>query len=67
MNAAAAAAAGEDKAASSEFQQKESRQFKSKAPKPGQKRRLTVNSAVVCPWEEFGDADLNELAQFGII
>lgn len=37
MNAAAAAA-GEDKAASSEFQQKESRQFKSKAPKPGQKR-----------------------------
>ncbi|XP_011484732.3 retinal cone rhodopsin-sensitive cGMP 3',5'-cyclic phosphodiesterase subunit gamma-like [Oryzias latipes] len=74
MNAAAAAA-GEDKAASSEFQQKESRQFKSKAPKPGQKRfdsslpgmESFDDSAVVCPWEEFGDADLSELAQFGII
>ena len=37
MNAAAAAAAEGSKAAPPKFKQKETRQFKSKAPKAGQK------------------------------
>uniref|UniRef100_A0A3Q3VJU3 3',5'-cyclic-GMP phosphodiesterase n=1 Tax=Mola mola TaxID=94237 RepID=A0A3Q3VJU3_MOLML len=75
-------AAGEgSKAAPPKFKQKEVRQFKSKAPKAGQKGlsrfiRLTedfplcfppTDSAVVCPWEAFGDMELSDLAQFGIV
>uniref|UniRef100_A0A667Z3L2 3',5'-cyclic-GMP phosphodiesterase n=1 Tax=Myripristis murdjan TaxID=586833 RepID=A0A667Z3L2_9TELE len=63
------------KAAPPKFKQKESRQFKSKAPKAGQKgfdndvpgMEGLGDSAVVCPWEAYGDMELNELAQFGII
>uniref|UniRef100_A0A3Q2PSR2 3',5'-cyclic-GMP phosphodiesterase n=1 Tax=Fundulus heteroclitus TaxID=8078 RepID=A0A3Q2PSR2_FUNHE len=56
-----------------EFKQKESRQFKSKAPKAGQKGFNSSlpgmegldDAAVICPWEEFGDVELSDLAQFG--
>ncbi|MEQ2256618.1 hypothetical protein ILYODFUR_025977, partial [Ilyodon furcidens] len=56
-----------------EFKQKESRQFKSKAPKPGQKGFNNTlpgidgldDAAVICPWEEFVDVELSDLAQFG--
>ncbi|KAM4592584.1 retinal cone rhodopsin-sensitive cGMP 3',5'-cyclic phosphodiesterase subunit gamma-like [Odontesthes bonariensis] len=76
MNAAAAAAAAEaNKVVSAEFSQKEGRQFRSKAPKPGQKRfdnglpgtEEFDDAAVICPWEDFGEEDLSNLAQFGII
>lgn len=59
-----------------QFKKKEDgRQFKSKAPKPGQKGFANDvpgmdglgDSAIVCPWEAFGDMDLNDLAQFGIV
>uniref|UniRef100_A0A3B4X1T4 3',5'-cyclic-GMP phosphodiesterase n=1 Tax=Seriola lalandi dorsalis TaxID=1841481 RepID=A0A3B4X1T4_SERLL len=57
------------------FKQKETRQFKSKAPKAGQKgfdndvpgMEGLGDSAVVCPWEAFGDMELSDLAQFGIV
>uniref|UniRef100_A0A3B5QVU0 3',5'-cyclic-GMP phosphodiesterase n=1 Tax=Xiphophorus maculatus TaxID=8083 RepID=A0A3B5QVU0_XIPMA len=56
-----------------ELKQKDSRQFKSKAPKPGQKSFDSAlpgmegldDAAVICPWEEFGDVELSDLAQFG--
>ncbi|XP_014855200.1 PREDICTED: retinal cone rhodopsin-sensitive cGMP 3',5'-cyclic phosphodiesterase subunit gamma-like isoform X2 [Poecilia mexicana] len=56
-----------------ELKQKDSRQFKSKAPKPGQKGFDSAlpgmegldDAAVICPWEEFGDVELSDLAQFG--
>ncbi|XP_008283359.1 retinal cone rhodopsin-sensitive cGMP 3',5'-cyclic phosphodiesterase subunit gamma-like [Stegastes partitus] len=74
MNAAAAAAPGGSKAAPPKFKQKETRQFKSKAPKAGQKGVDDVpgmdglgDNLVVCPWEEFGDMELSDLAQFGIV
>ncbi|CAG5849985.1 retinal cone rhodopsin-sensitive cGMP 3',5'-cyclic phosphodiesterase subunit gamma-like [Menidia menidia] len=76
MNAAATAAAAEgSKPVASELNQKEARQFKSKAPKPGQRRfngglpgtEDFEDNAVVCPWEDFGEEELNNLAQFGII
>ncbi|KAM7424746.1 hypothetical protein PAMA_000886 [Pampus argenteus] len=74
MNAAAAAAPGGMKAAPPKFKQKESRQFKSKAPKAGQKGFDDVpgmdglgDAAVICPWEAFGDMELSDLAQFGIV
>uniref|UniRef100_A0A3Q4ABK7 3',5'-cyclic-GMP phosphodiesterase n=1 Tax=Mola mola TaxID=94237 RepID=A0A3Q4ABK7_MOLML len=61
-------------AAPPKFKQKEARQFKSKAPKAGQKGFDDVpgmdglgDSAVVCPWEAFGDMELSDLAQFGIV
>uniref|UniRef100_A0A665V1S3 3',5'-cyclic-GMP phosphodiesterase n=1 Tax=Echeneis naucrates TaxID=173247 RepID=A0A665V1S3_ECHNA len=69
-------AAGEGgKAAPPKFKQKETRQFKSKAPKAGQKgfdndvpgMEGLGDSAVVCPWEAFGDMELSDLAQFGIV
>uniref|UniRef100_A0A8C4NN01 3',5'-cyclic-GMP phosphodiesterase n=1 Tax=Dicentrarchus labrax TaxID=13489 RepID=A0A8C4NN01_DICLA len=68
--------AGEgSKAAPPKFKQKETRQFKSKAPKAGQKgfdndvpgMEGLGDSAVVCPWEAFGDMELSDLAQFGIV
>ncbi|XP_030650082.1 retinal cone rhodopsin-sensitive cGMP 3',5'-cyclic phosphodiesterase subunit gamma-like [Chanos chanos] len=69
------AAAGEGGAkAPPKFKQKETRQFKSKAPKAGQKGFDDVpgmdglgDAAVVCPWEAFGDMELSDLAQFGIV
>nr|XP_061819491.1 retinal cone rhodopsin-sensitive cGMP 3',5'-cyclic phosphodiesterase subunit gamma-like isoform X1 [Nerophis lumbriciformis] len=62
-------------AAPPKFKQKETRQFKSKAPKAGQKgfdndvpgMEGLGDSAVVCPWEAFGDMELSDLAQFGIV
>uniref|UniRef100_A0A3B5KXE1 3',5'-cyclic-GMP phosphodiesterase n=1 Tax=Xiphophorus couchianus TaxID=32473 RepID=A0A3B5KXE1_9TELE len=68
--AAAAAAAGRTKSTPPELEQKESRQFKSKAPQRGQKGldgEFTGDAAVVCPWEEYGDVELSELAQFGTV
>ncbi|XP_075873755.1 retinal cone rhodopsin-sensitive cGMP 3',5'-cyclic phosphodiesterase subunit gamma-like [Nelusetta ayraudi] len=71
MNAAASEA---NKVTPPKFKQKESRQFKSKAPKAGQKGLDDVpgmeglgDTAVVCPWEAFGDMELSDLAQFGIV
>nr|XP_043894082.1 retinal cone rhodopsin-sensitive cGMP 3',5'-cyclic phosphodiesterase subunit gamma-like [Solea senegalensis]XP_043894083.1 retinal cone rhodopsin-sensitive cGMP 3',5'-cyclic phosphodiesterase subunit gamma-like [Solea senegalensis] len=56
------------------FKQKETRQFKSKAPKAGQKGFDDVpgmdglgDAEVVCPWEAFGDMELSDLAQFGVV
>ncbi|CAJ1049875.1 uncharacterized protein LOC117810076 [Xyrichtys novacula] len=74
MNAAAPTPGG-SKAAPPKFKQKETRQFKSKAPKAGQKgfdndvpgMEGLGDSAVVCPWEAFGDMELSDLAQFGIV
>ncbi|KAM4744353.1 uncharacterized protein FYW61_000459 [Anableps anableps] len=74
MNSTAAAAEG-TKAAPPELEQKESRQFKSKAPQRGQKgvdnhdpaMEGLDDAAVVCPWEEYGDVELSELAQFGTV
>ncbi|XP_047218659.1 retinal cone rhodopsin-sensitive cGMP 3',5'-cyclic phosphodiesterase subunit gamma-like [Girardinichthys multiradiatus] len=74
MNSTAAAAEG-TKPSPPELEQKESRQFRSKAPK---RRQKGVNnrdsameglndSAVVCPWEEYGDVELSEMAQFGTV
>uniref|UniRef100_A0A667YW17 3',5'-cyclic-GMP phosphodiesterase n=1 Tax=Myripristis murdjan TaxID=586833 RepID=A0A667YW17_9TELE len=68
MNAAAATDGA--KAAPPKFKQKESRQFKKNAASfdndvPGMEG--LGDSAVVCPWEAYGDMELNELAQFGII
>uniref|UniRef100_A0A3P8RJT3 3',5'-cyclic-GMP phosphodiesterase n=1 Tax=Amphiprion percula TaxID=161767 RepID=A0A3P8RJT3_AMPPE len=70
-----AASAEGSKAAPPKFKQKETRQFKSKAPKAGQKgfdndvpgMEGLGDSAVVCPWEAFGDMELSDLAQFGIV
>uniref|UniRef100_A0A672Y2W8 3',5'-cyclic-GMP phosphodiesterase n=1 Tax=Sphaeramia orbicularis TaxID=375764 RepID=A0A672Y2W8_9TELE len=69
------AAAEGGKAAPPKFKQKETRQFKSKAPKAGQKgfdndvpgMEGLGDSAVICPWEAFGDMELSDLAQFGIV
>ncbi|XP_061670296.1 retinal cone rhodopsin-sensitive cGMP 3',5'-cyclic phosphodiesterase subunit gamma-like isoform X2 [Syngnathoides biaculeatus] len=54
--------------------EKEMRLFKSKVPKAGQKRFDEVpgmdgigDAEVVCPWEAFGEMDLSDLAQFGIV
>lgn len=73
MNPEAAASNG-DKAAPPKIKEKETRQFKSKAPKAGQKSFDDMlgldgpeDTAVICPWEEFGDVELSDLAQFGII
>uniref|UniRef100_A0A3P8ULT1 3',5'-cyclic-GMP phosphodiesterase n=1 Tax=Cynoglossus semilaevis TaxID=244447 RepID=A0A3P8ULT1_CYNSE len=65
-------APGGNKAAPPKFKQKETRQFKSKAPKAGQKGFDDVPGMdglgeVVCPWEAFGDMELSDLAQFGIV
>ncbi|KAK7912639.1 hypothetical protein WMY93_012850 [Mugilogobius chulae] len=67
------AAAGPNKAAAPK-QKAGGRQFKSAAPKSGGKGFGGVPGAdsaggpeVVCPWESFGDMDLNDLAQFGIV
>uniref|UniRef100_A0A672G1Q0 3',5'-cyclic-GMP phosphodiesterase n=1 Tax=Salarias fasciatus TaxID=181472 RepID=A0A672G1Q0_SALFA len=65
-------APGGSKAAPPKFKQKETRQFKSKAPKAGQKGFNDVPGmeglgAIVCPWEAFGDMELSDLAQFGIV
>ncbi|KAL7406607.1 hypothetical protein ABVT39_023229 [Epinephelus coioides] len=74
MNAATVAAPGGSKAAPPKFKQKETRQFKSKAPKAGQKGFDDVpgmeglgDAEVICPWEAFGDMELSDLAQFGIV
>uniref|UniRef100_A0A3Q2YI32 3',5'-cyclic-GMP phosphodiesterase n=1 Tax=Hippocampus comes TaxID=109280 RepID=A0A3Q2YI32_HIPCM len=64
-----------NKAAPPKFKKKETRQFKSKAPKAGQKgfdndvpgMEGLGDSAVICPWEAFGDMELSDLAQFGIV
>uniref|UniRef100_A0A672FYV7 3',5'-cyclic-GMP phosphodiesterase n=1 Tax=Salarias fasciatus TaxID=181472 RepID=A0A672FYV7_SALFA len=66
---------GSGKAAPPKFKQKETRQFKSKAPKAGQKgmgndvpgMEGLGDANVVCPWEAFGDMELSDLAQFGIV
>ncbi|KAM3597709.1 uncharacterized protein V6R79_008320 [Siganus canaliculatus] len=58
------------------FKQRQTRTFKSKAPKPGQKgfgddipgmEGLGTDITVVCPWEAFGDMELSDLAKYGII
>ncbi|KAB5517598.1 hypothetical protein PHYPO_G00168960 [Pangasianodon hypophthalmus] len=58
------------------FKQRQTRTFKSKAPKPGQKgfgddipgmEGLGTDFTVVCPWEAFGDMELSDLAKYGII
>uniref|UniRef100_A0AAQ5ZEY8 3',5'-cyclic-GMP phosphodiesterase n=1 Tax=Amphiprion ocellaris TaxID=80972 RepID=A0AAQ5ZEY8_AMPOC len=70
MNAAAAGPGG-SKAAPPKFKQKESRQFKSYRDDekvndvPGMDG--LGDNVVVCPWEEFGDMELSDLAQFGIV
>ncbi|XP_058498970.1 retinal cone rhodopsin-sensitive cGMP 3',5'-cyclic phosphodiesterase subunit gamma-like [Solea solea] len=73
MNAAVAEP-GSNQASPPKFQQKETRQFKSKAPKAGQKGFDDVpgmdglgDAEVVCPWEAFGDMELSDLAQFGVV
>ncbi|XP_062404747.1 retinal cone rhodopsin-sensitive cGMP 3',5'-cyclic phosphodiesterase subunit gamma-like [Sardina pilchardus] len=67
---------GANKAAPPKFKQKgEGRTFKSKLPKPGQKgfdndvpgMEGLGDSAIVCPWEAFGDMELSDLAQFGLV
>uniref|UniRef100_A0A3B5Q726 3',5'-cyclic-GMP phosphodiesterase n=1 Tax=Xiphophorus maculatus TaxID=8083 RepID=A0A3B5Q726_XIPMA len=74
---------GRTKSTPPELEQKESRQFKSKAPQRGQKGFpsgcdgfcetfnwfcwFVADAAVVCPWEEYGDVELSELAQFGTV
>ncbi|XP_038557652.1 retinal cone rhodopsin-sensitive cGMP 3',5'-cyclic phosphodiesterase subunit gamma-like [Micropterus salmoides] len=68
----AAAAPGGGKSSPPKSTQKESRQFKSKAPKAGQKGfddglGMEGVGEVICPWEVFGDMELNDLAQFGIV
>jgi len=51
----------------------EARQFKSNLPKAGGKGGGLPGmdgpggAAVVCPWEDFGDMELSELAAFGIV
>ncbi|XP_053171510.1 retinal cone rhodopsin-sensitive cGMP 3',5'-cyclic phosphodiesterase subunit gamma-like [Scomber japonicus] len=75
MNTAASTAAVEaGKPAPPKNKQKEARQFKSRAPKAGQKSFDDIpgmealgDPAVVCPWESFGDIELSDLAQFGIV
>ncbi|XP_061563199.1 retinal cone rhodopsin-sensitive cGMP 3',5'-cyclic phosphodiesterase subunit gamma-like [Cololabis saira] len=74
MIMAAAMASEGKKPAPPKFKQKETRQFKSKAPKPGQKGSDDVpgmdgdgDAIVICPWEAFGDMELSDLAQFGIV
>ncbi|KAM4596059.1 retinal cone rhodopsin-sensitive cGMP 3',5'-cyclic phosphodiesterase subunit gamma-like [Fundulus diaphanus] len=75
MNSTAAAAAAEGtEPAAAELDQKESRKFKRKAPQRGQKgvhhdsaTEALDDSAVVCPWEEYGDVELSEMAQFGTV
>uniref|UniRef100_A0A8C5D5A7 3',5'-cyclic-GMP phosphodiesterase n=1 Tax=Gouania willdenowi TaxID=441366 RepID=A0A8C5D5A7_GOUWI len=65
-----AAATKGNKAAPPKFKQKETRQFKSKAPKAGQKGEdlnLNIYANVVCPWDAFGDMELSDLAQFGLV
>ncbi|XP_057708179.1 retinal cone rhodopsin-sensitive cGMP 3',5'-cyclic phosphodiesterase subunit gamma-like [Corythoichthys intestinalis] len=54
--------------------EKETRLFKSKAPKAGQNGFDDIpgidsirNVEVICPWEAFGDMELSDLAQFGIV
>ncbi|KAI7790228.1 hypothetical protein IRJ41_001037 [Triplophysa rosa] len=60
------------------FKQRQTRTFKSKAPKPGQKGfgddipgmeglGTGEHITVVCPWEAFGDMELSDLAKYGII
>ncbi|XP_061885500.1 retinal cone rhodopsin-sensitive cGMP 3',5'-cyclic phosphodiesterase subunit gamma-like [Entelurus aequoreus] len=73
MNAATVASVEGPKASPKDFK-KETRQFKSKAPKAGQKGFEDIpgmegsgDAAVICPWEAFGDMDLRDLAQFGIV
>uniref|UniRef100_A0A672FZA3 3',5'-cyclic-GMP phosphodiesterase n=1 Tax=Salarias fasciatus TaxID=181472 RepID=A0A672FZA3_SALFA len=77
------AAPGGSKAAPPKFKQKETRQFKSKAPKSltfnleinKESKEILFNDvpgmeglgAIVCPWEAFGDMELSDLAQFGIV
>ncbi|KAJ8413066.1 hypothetical protein AAFF_G00106480 [Aldrovandia affinis] len=54
---------------------KDTNQFKSKAPKPGQKgcgdgipgMEGLGSVEVVCPWEMLGDMELSNFTQFGII
>uniref|UniRef100_A0A3P9PQH6 3',5'-cyclic-GMP phosphodiesterase n=1 Tax=Poecilia reticulata TaxID=8081 RepID=A0A3P9PQH6_POERE len=63
--AAAAAAAGGTKPTPpelhpAELKQKDSRQFKRASS-----QRSFLDAAVICPWEEFGDVELSDLAQFG--
>ncbi|CAK6981912.1 retinal cone rhodopsin-sensitive cGMP 3'%2C5'-cyclic phosphodiesterase subunit gamma-like [Scomber scombrus] len=72
MNAAAAPSGEAGKPAPPK--QKETRQFKSKAPKAGQKGFDDLpgmdglgDAAVVCPWETFGEMELSDLAQVGIV
>ncbi|XP_051234789.1 retinal cone rhodopsin-sensitive cGMP 3',5'-cyclic phosphodiesterase subunit gamma-like [Dicentrarchus labrax] len=74
MNAEAATAPEGSKPSPPKFTQKEARQFKSKAPKAGQKGFNDLpgmddlgGAEVICPWETFGDMDLSELAQVGIV
>ncbi|XP_072321667.1 retinal cone rhodopsin-sensitive cGMP 3',5'-cyclic phosphodiesterase subunit gamma-like [Eucyclogobius newberryi] len=68
------AAGGAKKATPPEFKQKENRQFRSKAPKAGHKGfdeapgvDALGGAEVVCPWDAFGDVELTDLAQFGIV
>uniref|UniRef100_A0A3B3TSC9 3',5'-cyclic-GMP phosphodiesterase n=1 Tax=Poecilia latipinna TaxID=48699 RepID=A0A3B3TSC9_9TELE len=45
-----------------ELKQKDSRQFKTSSQRSF---RGLDDAAVICPWEEFGDVELSDLAQFG--
>uniref|UniRef100_A0A3B3XHR4 3',5'-cyclic-GMP phosphodiesterase n=1 Tax=Poecilia mexicana TaxID=48701 RepID=A0A3B3XHR4_9TELE len=47
---------------STELKQKDSRQFKTSSQRSF---RGLDDAAVICPWEEFGDVELSDLAQFG--
>ncbi|XP_061614440.1 retinal cone rhodopsin-sensitive cGMP 3',5'-cyclic phosphodiesterase subunit gamma-like [Phyllopteryx taeniolatus] len=73
MNAASAEPKGAN-ANLPKSKEKETRLFKSKAPKAGQKRFDDIpgmdgirDAEVICPWEGFGEMELSDLAQFGIV
>ncbi|KAG7473673.1 hypothetical protein MATL_G00098350 [Megalops atlanticus] len=70
MNAGGASAASAK--APAKGAQKETRSFKSNLPTAGKGGGMPGmeglgGANVVCPWEAFGEADLNDLAAFGIV
>uniref|UniRef100_A0A3B3XHW2 3',5'-cyclic-GMP phosphodiesterase n=1 Tax=Poecilia mexicana TaxID=48701 RepID=A0A3B3XHW2_9TELE len=60
LNMNASSEAG--KPSPAELKQKDSRQFKTSSQRSF---RGLDDAAVICPWEEFGDVELSDLAQFG--
>ncbi|XP_077420095.1 retinal cone rhodopsin-sensitive cGMP 3',5'-cyclic phosphodiesterase subunit gamma-like [Vanacampus margaritifer] len=74
MNSAAAAESKGANANPPKLKEKETRLFKSKPPKAGQREFDDVpgmenirDAEVICPWEALGDMQLSDLAQFGIV